>query len=91
MQTIKSDVLDYYENLLRVAETEKLKTVRVKPDELRSLIAAARAMAEAEHIVRAINEAEVGLVRAASAPNGASVAQIRATFARLRAAAAPYA
>jgi hypothetical protein len=88
MDAIKQG-LDYYETILRIAETQGIK-IEVKPEEMRAFIAAAKAMAEADRIVRAIDEVEVRLVRTASAPKGVHVPENRAAFARLRTAAAPY-
>src|SRR5580765_6758200 len=89
MDTITPQILDHYESMVRVAETEKIK-ITVLPEEMRSFIAAARAMADSDRVVRAINEEEVRLVRMAGAPQGVHVPEIRAAFARLRTAAAPH-
>jgi hypothetical protein len=56
---------------------------------MRGFIAAAKAAADPERIVRAINEEEVRLVRLAGRQEGVTVPEIRAAFARLRSAAAP--
>jgi hypothetical protein len=85
MTVLTPPALDYYETMLRIAETECLK-IEVKPDEMRALIAAAKAMADAERVIRFINEEEVRLVRLAGG-DGVNVADIRAAFARLRQAA----
>ena len=73
--------------MLRIAEAQQIN-IEVKPDEMRAFIAAARVMADADRVVRAINEEEVRLVRMAGAPGGVHVSEIRAAFARLRTAAA---
>ena len=83
MDAIKPQGLDYYETMLRIAETQGIK-IEVKPGEMRAFIAAAKAMAEADRIVRTINEGEVRSVRTAGAPKGVHVPEIRAAFARLR-------
>jgi hypothetical protein len=83
-----AQILDYYETMLRIAETEDIK-IQVRPDEMRGFIAAAKAASDPERIVRAINEEEVRLVRLAGRQEGVTVPEIRAAFARLRAAAAP--
>ena len=87
MHVITPDILDYYETILHIAETENLE-INVLPREMREFIASARARTEANRIVRAMNEEDVRLVRMANAPTGANVAQIRAAFARLRIVAA---
>jgi hypothetical protein len=82
MHAITPEVIDYYETILHIAETENVE-INVLPGEMREFIASARATTEAKRIVRA-NEEEVRLVRMASAPTGANVAPVRAAFARHR-------
>jgi len=88
MSVQKPEVIAYYETMALIAETEKIK-VQVRPEEMRGFIAAAKAMATAEQIIRVINEEEVRMIRMAAARDGLTVAEVRAAFARIRATAAP--